>query len=333
MELRPAAVKTGGPRQGLQAVPSLTDPLGATNLALPLTRDFPRVRSTKTAGGLTVSFLKEPVFHFALLGVALFVYFNMTADETPGATAENELIVEEPDVEQVIGEYSALWRRPPTADELDGLINAQIREEVLVREALALGLDRNDAVIRNRLRQKMQFLMESAAQSMQPTEADLQAYLDDNIDRFRKAGSVAFQQVLVEDGVTDSDIAATLDALNSGASPIEVGQRTLLPAALPLTPLQQTDGMFGRGFSDGLRVAETGIWSGPVVSGYGQHLVRVTERVEARVPELSEIRDKVALEWKQTQAKDLAEAQVKALMQGYDIQRPDDAALTRILTQ
>lgn len=280
-----------------------------------------------------VSFLKEPVFHFALLGVALFVYFDASGGEAPVATFDDTLSVTEPDVTQLISEYSALWRREPTLDELNGLITAQIREEILVREALALGLDRNDAVIRNRLRQKMQFLMESAAQSMEPTDEDLQAYLDQNADRFRKDGSVAFEQVLLIDNIPDADIGTALDALNDGTLPDDMVQRTLLPASLPMTPLQQTDGMFGRGFSDGLRAAGPGVWSGPIPSGYGVHLVRVTEREEARLPELSEIRDKVALEWKQTQARDLAEAQMQLLLDSNTIQRPEDAALTKLLTQ
>lgn len=280
-----------------------------------------------------MSFLKEPVFHFALLGLALFFYFDLTSDDPMDEIAEDRLEISEADAAQLIGEYTTLWRRPPTATELETLIEAKIREEILVREALGLGLDRNDTVIRNRLRQKMQFLIESAAQSLEPSDADLQSFLDEHAERFERDGLVAFAQVLLPDGAAQDDIAAALEALNSGTPPEQIGERTLLPAELPLTPLVQTDGIFGRGFADNLAGAEPGIWFGPVASGYGAHLIRITAWEPSRLPDLSEIRNKVETEWRQARADELVDAQIDALLANYEVGRPDDAALDRLLTQ
>jgi hypothetical protein len=142
--------------------------------------------------------MRDPLVHFFLLGAAIFGLFALV-DDTPPPVAANVFEVTEDDARRLAAEYEATWRRPPTVAELDYMIGERVREEVYVREALALGLDRDDAVIRGRLQTKMEFLTESGPEAVQPDDATLQAHLDSDPDRFTEPALVAFEQVLLDE--------------------------------------------------------------------------------------------------------------------------------------
>lgn len=277
--------------------------------------------------------LREPIVHFAVIGVLLFVYFNMTAAEAPEAAPANVVAVTPADVGRIIDRYAQVWKRPPTEAELEALVAATVREEIIVREALALGLDRGDAAIRNRLVQKMQFLTDSAARSLEPDDAVLVEYLEANAERFATAALVSFEQVYLGQSPQPDEVAAVLEQLEAGVPPTELGQRSLLPPVLPVSTERQVDGAFGAGFAKAVEAAEPGIWSGPYRSGFGLHLVRVAERSGSGVPELAEIRDKVLFDWRGTQADRLSKAQYEAVAAQYEVTVPDRDALLEVLSQ
>lgn len=277
--------------------------------------------------------LKEPVVHFAIFAILLFIYFQAAAKPEQIANTSNRIVVGDREVEQIITQYRATWQQPPTPEQLETLIEGYIREEVLVRSALELGLDRGDAAIRNRLRQKMQFLTDSAAQSLDPGEEVLAEHLTNNPDRFSRPGRIAFDQVYLGASPTEVEVTQALSSLKSGEAPATVGQSSLLPSQVPLSVPVQIDGGFGQGFHAGLAELPQGDWVGPVRSGYGLHLIRVTEVEQPELPDLDLIRDKVLFDWRREQADVLAEAQFNALRTGYEIIQPDAADLQQVLGQ
>lgn len=279
------------------------------------------------------SILREPVIHFSILAVVLFGYFKLTADATPINDDTGIIVVDERDVEQLATQFQSVWKRPPTRPEIERLVDSYIREEVLVRSALELGLDQGDAAIRNRLRQKMQFLTDSAARAMEPETEVLQKHLDANPERFEVQGRIAFEQVLLGDNPTEAEVQATLKNLMEGQDPATLGQGSLLPVRIPLSQETQVDGGFGRGFFKVANDLPQGDWSGPLRSGFGLHLVRVTALEPAVLPELEQVRDKVLFDWRREQAEVLAEAQFEALKAGYQVERPDPDMLDKVVAE
>ncbi len=271
------------------------------------------------------AFFKEPLVHFLLLGAVIFGLYAVL-DDSPPPVAKNTIVISTDDARRLVAEFEATWRRPPSEQELGEIIDATIREEVYVREALALGLDRDDAVIRRRLQMKMEFLTESGAEVLTPDEATLQAHLDANKDRFTDAPLIAVEQVLLEHA--DPQAAGEeLTLLRRGEDPASVGRPTMLPFATRPSPPQVIDSIFGPDYFAALATLPVGSWEGPVESAFGTHLVRVTDRREARTPPLAEIRDKVEQDWRSTFVVLLREERLGALMSRYEVSRPDPAAV------
>jgi hypothetical protein len=234
-------------------------------------------------------------------------------------------VITEDDALRLVSAFEATWRRPPTVEELDFIISQQVREEVYVREALALGLDGNDTVIRQRLQMKMEFLTESGAEAIAPDDATLQAHLEAYPDRFAQPALLAFEQILLAEGIAGEEVAVLEARLNVGGDPGDAARATLLPPSFRLSPIQVVDGTFGTGVFDELARLPVGTWTGPVETGRGMHLVRVTERREAQLPPLSEIRDRVERDWRATVTERLREERFDALLSRYDVVRPDPA--------
>ena len=246
--------------------------------------------------------LREPLLHFAAIGGLIFLFFAATGDaqESPG-----DVIVVTPErIHQLSEEYRAVWKRPPAADEMDALIEEHVRDEVYYREALALDLDRNDAVVRRRLRQKMEFLTDTGSYLQVPAEGELEAYLAAHEETYRSAPHLGFEQIFFGTSPDPESIERALSRLrvNPAADPAALGEHTLLPAELGLSPPVATDSVFGQGFFARLMDLPSGDWAGPVASSYGTHLVRILETVPARTPALDEVRDAVLGDWRAAKA-------------------------------
>lgn len=267
--------------------------------------------------------LKEPLFHFFLFGLLIFGWYAYLNPADPAESDPRIIVIDAQRMDSVIQQFRTTWRRPPTREELEKMVQATVREEILVREAQALGLDRGDGMIRNRLRQKMEFLTASVAQSVQPGDELLIDHMKENAERFTRPQRVAFEQVAFGQVTSAEPIDAARAALESGADPGGLGTISLLPPAMPLTPKPEVDRAFGKGFGDALMQLPVGEWSGPVRSGYGYHLVRVVDREEARLPPLDEIRDKVLADWQSKMTAELTEAQYEVLKARYSITLPD----------
>lgn len=273
--------------------------------------------------------LKEPLFHFFLIGAAIFVWFHIVAPENEVIEDLGVIAIGKNDVALLGSQFEARWKRRPSDVELQSLIDASIREEVLVREARKLGLDRGDAVIRSRLRQKMDFLTEAIATSVLPEDEELEEFLQQNLDQYTRPPRVAFTQIFLGEEPAETEIEQALAALRSGQELSGLHGSTLLPKAMQLTATRVVDSTFGGGFAFALTQLETGRWSGPIRSGYGIHLVQVSAIEPSQSPPLSEIREVVLRDWRRNMAEDLARAQYETLVDHYQITAPDLSGLTK----
>jgi len=265
--------------------------------------------------------LRSPLTHFIVLGGLIFALFAVLDDTAP-VSPPDAIVLTPQEAGRLVDEFAATWRRAPTPQELDAMLRNWALEEAYVREALALGLDRGDAVIRQRLLTKMQFFAESGVAALTPDDATLQAYLDENPEAFQRPAGLAFEQVLLAQGSDSTAIEALRASLDDGADPAALGASALLPPRMPMTPAPVIDRTFGTGFGAALGVLPEGQWRGPVQSGYGQHLVRVTERVQPRLPPLDEIRAQVEAAWRGETARQLREGYGAALLERYTVSLP-----------
>jgi parvulin-like peptidyl-prolyl isomerase len=283
------------------------------------------------------SWLREPLLHFLVLGAALFLLYDWFGDaEAP--VARDRIVVDEAELTRLSQQFRRTWLRPPTRTELAGLAEDFVREEILYREALALGLDKNDLVIRRRLRQKMEFLNADLTMAA-PTEADLEAYLRDNPDAFRRPASYSFRQVFVQLGADDGEALARARALlarlrsgdAAGDDANALGDPTLLPAEMQRVSAREIANNFGTEFAAELSALASDGWSGPLRSAYGLHLVELTAKEPGGLPALEEVRPLVEREWTNARRQAMEARFYEALRGRYEVEirLPDVVAAKR----
>jgi hypothetical protein len=264
--------------------------------------------------------LREPLMHFLAIGALLFVLFGLTP-EPPGEQAK-QIMVAEADVQRLAARFSRTWMRPPTEAELDGLIEGHVREEIYYREALALGLDRDDAMVRQRMRQKLEFLLEDLSDDGAPTDAELERFLAENAERFAPPPRISFKQVYLNpDKHDDLEAAATAlaTALDGGGDADTLGDGIMLDAAYESVTPREIARLFGEAFAREVTALDPGAWHGPVDSGFGRHFVRIIARRAGHLPTLDAVRDRVAAEWSAQHRRERKEASYQRLREDYEV--------------
>lgn len=264
--------------------------------------------------------LREPLLHFLLIGAALFATYRWLH---PGEDARPRIVVTPAQAALIVAQFEGTWQRPPSREELQGLVDAWVRDEILYREGQALGLARDDPVVKRRVRQKYEVISEELTARNAPSDADLVAYLEANADAFRRPGRVTFEQVLIASQGSVANVsaaaAAARTALVKGADPARVGRPTMLPPREDDVALDRVARDFGEKFAVALESLPIGRWEGPVASGFGVHLVRVSARTPGAVPPLADIRPAVAREWESAQRRGALESQFRALRNRYEV--------------
>jgi hypothetical protein len=240
------------------------------------------------------SALKEPVLHFLLIGGAIFAAYGLIA---PRGNDGARIVVSQGVVDALVREHQGRWQRPPVEQELAGLVEGYVRDEILYREGAALGLDRDDPVIKRRVRQKLEVIAEEQLVRDAPTDSDLQAYLARHADRFTRPGTVSFEQVFLPATATAAEVEAARASVARGVDPARLGQSSMLPPRAENVPFDLAARDFGAEFAADIAKLPLHEWTGPVRSGFGQHLVRVTARTPSALPPLAEVRPAVAREW------------------------------------
>lgn len=277
----------------------------------------------------------EPLVHFLLIGAAVFMFYNATNEQ--GSTAPNRIVVSSGKVEQLAANYKRTWMRLPTQEKLDTLIDNYVREEVYYREALAMGLDQNDPLVRMRMRMKMEYILKDLS-SQNVTDEDLAAYLKQNPDKFRKEAQVSFQQILLSYDKRkniDADAKQLLINLNNTTpkgdankiSPENAGDPTMLAYDFQLETKSGIERTFGKNFTDEIVKLSPGKWIGPVYSEYGGHLLKITEHIAPRQLALEAIRAVVKREYLAQRIKEQKNLAYQQLRKGYEVTIEPGASL------
>lgn len=281
--------------------------------------------------------LREPLLHFLLIGAAFFLYYQVFSD--PGQDRDGKTIVVGADeIEWMKASWQQRWNRPPLPAELDGMIEDYIRETVLYREALTLGLDKDDRFIRQRLGLKMEFLAADLAALAPPTDDELKTYFESHRERYQESPRFTFTQVyfdpdkrgdatlddakaartrLVEDGSEIEDPQSLGDSLMLGSDFIDKGQADIQK-------------LFGSIFAQSLASLSPGQWQGPLSSGYGVHLVYVSNVYEPAGPDFEALRDRLAQDWTADKGDELKKKFYAGLRDQYTvvIERPTASAVS-----
>jgi parvulin-like peptidyl-prolyl cis-trans isomerase-like protein len=241
--------------------------------------------------------LGEPMLHFMLIGIALFGVYQWVS---PGDSGGRRIVITQGVVNDLVTQHVAARGREPSTIELNHLVESYVRDEILYREGVRLGLERDDIVVKRRVRQKIEMIAEEDASTRAPTDADLSAYLVANQARFVQPAIVTFEQVFIGEFTSGPGVHAvglTREALRKGGDPEELGKSTLLPHRMTRTAADLVARDFGGSFAAALETVPVGEWVGPIDSSFGAHYVRVSDRTPAAAPPLAAVRDHVVREW------------------------------------
>ena len=263
---------------------------------------------------------REPLFHFLLIGALLFLVFDVRQDED--GMAPNRILVDSGQLQQFVARFERTRLRPPTKTELAGLIEGYIRDEVYYREALAMGLDQDDPVVRQRMGLKLKFLLDDLAAEEVPDDELLKAYMQRNPDKFRDESQHSFIHVYLNPDKHQNlatDIKKALTRLEDGAPPETQGDRMLVEQVFEMVGESEIARVFGGSFAEQLVKLEAGGWTGPLYSGYGAHLVKMTAKQDERFPALEEIHREVQREYMVGRRQELKDATYQKLREGYEI--------------
>jgi len=262
--------------------------------------------------------LREPLLHFLLIGAALFIVYGMQNNQPVDGV--DRIVISSAEIDRLVTRWEKQWQRMPTQTELDGMIQALIREEVLYREALAMGLDQNDSIVRRRLAQKVEFIFSDIAALAEPSDTELTDYLANHPDRFEIPSRLSFTQIYLNSDKRGkqamNDAEALLGSLTQNKSSVDV-----FSAGDPFMfgTEQAVARLFGKDFSHTLFTLQTDGWQGPIQSGYGLHLVQINDRSPAIQPDLNAIREKVLNEWHADQRRKLNDDFYQNLRSRYEL--------------
>jgi parvulin-like peptidyl-prolyl isomerase len=275
-------------------------------------------------------FLREPLLHFLLLGALLFAFGAISREAAPPSDV---IRISNAEIDRLRAQWTKQSQRPPAPAEMQGLIKAHVREEVLYREALAMGLDQGDGIIRRRLAQKLEFLIQDLAAAREPSEAELSAFFEERQAAYRLPARVSFSQLFFNPDrrgrAAEADAGLVLADLRAGTLPAaaaDQGDRFLMGESYSEQSAQDVEAVFGPKFARTLfEVAPGDGWSGPIASSYGWHLVRIEARSAARQPLLTEVTDQVWHDWSYEQRRDANAAVIDRLVARYELVIEDGA--------
>ncbi|MGH1574827.1 peptidyl-prolyl cis-trans isomerase [Methylobacterium sp. P31] len=269
-------------------------------------------------------FLADPLLHFIVAGALLFGGFSWLRSDAPTAQAQEPVRIGEGEIRWARETFAAQWRRNPTPEEMTGLLATLINEELLAREARALGLDQQDTVVRRRLAQKLSFLIENTASVADPDEIQLRRYYEDHAEHYRSASRISFRHVFYSPerrphAALDASRALAQLASASGDERLAGGDPLPLDESYSDLDLQGVSSLFGPDFAQAAFALPIGVWSGPVRSAYGTHLVRVSDRALGQRHRYEDIRDAILADWRRERERDVKERYLIQLRDKYGV--------------
>ena len=275
---------------------------------------------------MTISWLKDPLLQFTVAGTALFAAYAFVERPAPETVGKAHVVrIGSGEADWLRQGWTRQWGRPPTDAELRGLLRDRLREELLAREAVALGLQDGDTVVRRRLAQKMEFIVDDATAIAEPTDADLRRTFEAHRQRFDPPARISFTQIYFSParrGARASADASAVAARLRGDVPraaLDAGDPTILPASVVEQDETSVAAQFGPQFAQSAFAAAKGIWQGPIESAFGVHVVRVSEKRASATADFAEVRDAVAAVWSDERRRASRDAYFGSLMKKYDV--------------
>jgi hypothetical protein len=271
--------------------------------------------------------------HFLLIGAAIYGLYGLTRPAVE-AVAENRITVTAGEIEWLTGSWQKRWNRAPTPQERAGLIDQYVRETVFYREALAMGLDRDDTIIRRRLAQKLEFLSEDLVATVAPTEAELSAYFTEHMEKYEFPALLTMTHIFVDPDKREEQTLADADAIGAELRTLQpptegaedLGDPFMLQHYYPERSESEIAKLFGAEFARSVFELEPDEWHGPVLSGYGVHWVFVEQRIPAEMPEFAAVRDRVEQDWRDERREKFNAEFYAQLRARYEVVVEDDAA-------
>jgi len=272
------------------------------------------------------SLLREPLVHFLGIGLLMFLLYGLVS-ENDGPESMH-IKIDKSDINLMIARWQKQWQRVPTTEELQGLIEAQVREEVLYREAVAMGLDQNDTIVRRRVAQKMDFVLADASSASQPADDELQKFMEENIERFQDPARISFTHVYFSfdkrGNKTETDANAVLARIQnqklSTSQAVKLGDPFMLYYEYEANSRAQVSRNFGDEFAETLFKQKGSGWTGPVRSGYGLHLVYISQFRQAIPPRLEEVKQRVQAEYLSEKGREAKERAYQRLRDRYTVE-------------
>lgn len=270
--------------------------------------------------------LREPLLQFWLIGACIYGVYGLYGEPAEDAL-DATVVVDEARVEAFASQWSKRWNRPPTRQELDGVIDTFVREEILYRQAVAMGLHEDDPVTRRRVAQKLEFLTSDIALFKEPEEGELERYFEQHQARYRDPDLISFRHVFFDPDLRDdsmfSDVAETLSQLQAADDPDaaadRAGDRPVSQSRFYDATQLEVRRQLGSGFAEALIELEPGRWHGPVLSGFGVHLVYIHGIRSALPPNFEDARSSVLEDWQRERQDAFNEEFYQSLKSRYDI--------------
>ncbi len=276
--------------------------------------------------------VREPLLYFLLTGGVLFWLFQQTSPFVEdNGQGKAKIVVSEGRLEALTLGFEKVWQRPPTTEEMNSLIEGFVKEEVLYREALAMGLDSDDPIVRRRMGQKMGFITEDLAGLDDPGDVELQQFLDNHPNSYRIPARLSFRQIYFDPGRSpdaDDRVTKLLKKLRAQDQNIEgLGDSLMLPTTFSDVSELEVSRTLGQQFSKSLLETPLRSWQGPLISGFGLHLVYISEMSPASAPVLVQVRDQVYRDWASKKREQTNQMFYQTLRTRYDIkiESRDDA--------
>ncbi len=263
--------------------------------------------------------LHEPLIHFLFISICFFFIYDLLNPQT--ADESKIITISQNRVGLLIQGFEKTWTRKPTAQELTKMINGYALNEIYSREAIALGLGENDEVIRRRLRQKMEFILQDMSALQQPSTKDLAEFFQQYSENYQAEASYSFEQKYLTTNRSNQQlqqlIAKQKQRISSGKNPL--GDTSLIATEFSDMSAYQINRQFGKNFNEELDKTPLNQWTGPVKSGLGLHFVKVSQRIEGEILPLKQVKEKVIEDWQHQQSKDFTNNYQQELLAQYDV--------------
>ena len=269
---------------------------------------------------------REPLLHFLLIGAGIYGLYGIYAEGDDGDNART-ITISSSEIRSLGDQWTRSWSRPPTSDELSGIVRERVRTRVLFREAQAMGLDKDDLIIERRLAQKLEFMAQGLLTPQEPSDQILADWYAANSERFKQPDLYTLTQIFFDPDkrgeATLNDAKAALGELVKLDTLPEnydnYGDRIMLQNHYPARSEQELRSLFGSGFADQVVSLDPGVWHGPVLSGYGAHLVLINDVMRTPLPAYEDIKEQLVDAWTTEEIDKLSENFIASLISRYEI--------------